>query len=71
MRISLLSQYTPVGHLEAFPELQRRVTTYEYEKVLKAADEAGLLGYRQLRSSATMDLRPSFDGSGVRPEKTS
>ena len=71
IRISLLSQYTPFGHLEAFPELQRRVTTYEYEKVLKAADEAGLLGYRQLRSSATMDLRPSFDGSGVRPEKTS
>lgn len=65
IRISLLAQYTPYGELTEFPELQRRVTTYEYEKVVEAADKAGLLGYRQFRSSATMDLRPKFDGSGL------
>ncbi|MBO4889217.1 MAG: radical SAM protein [Firmicutes bacterium] len=65
IRISLLAQYTPYGDLTDFPELRRRVTTYEYEKVVEAADKAGLPGYRQFRSSATMDLRPSFDGSGL------
>ena len=69
IRISLLSQYTPYGDLQNYPELQRRVTTYEYEKVVEAADKAGLPGYRQLRSSATMDLRPSFDGSGLNVAK--
>ena len=65
IRISLLAQYTPYGKLEDYPELQRRVTTYEYEQVVEAADRAGLLGYRQFRSSATMDLRPSFEGEGL------
>ena len=65
IRVSLLAQYTPYGDLENYPELRRRITTYEYEKVVKAADEAGLLGYRQFRSSATMELRPAFDGSGL------
>ncbi len=65
IRISLLSQYTPFGRAEEFPEINRRVTTYEYEKVIDQALASGLIGYRQERSSSTMALRPEFDGEGI------
>lgn len=39
---SLMSQYTPFGEISAFPELRRRITRREYEKVLAAVEEYGL-----------------------------
>lgn len=65
IRISLLSQYTPYARASAFPEIDRRVTTYEYEKVVDYALARGLDGYRQSRGSSTMKMRPDFDGSGL------
>ncbi len=69
IRISLMSQYTPFGRVlsepERFKELGRRVTTFEYNKVLDRALENGLDGYSQKRSSSTMALRPKFDGAGL------
>ncbi|MCI8633533.1 MAG: radical SAM protein [Lachnospiraceae bacterium] len=65
IRMSLLSQYTPFGRAEEYPEINRRVTTYEYEKVIDQALASGLIGYRQERSSSTMALRPEFDGEGI------
>ena len=69
IRISLMSQYTPFGRVltepERFKELGRRVTTFEYNKVLDRALENGLDGYSQKRSSSTMALRPQFDGAGL------
>ena len=35
--LSLLSQYTPFYHASNYPEINRRITTYEYEKVLDEA----------------------------------
>lgn len=67
LRVSLMRQYTPYGRVEAgeFPELNRRVTTYEYNKVIDQALASGLEGYSQQKSSSTMALRPSFDGEGI------
>lgn len=69
IRISLMSQYTPFGKVlsepEQYKELSRRVTTFEYNKVIDRALEKGLDGYSQQRSSSTMALRPTFDGAGL------
>lgn len=63
--ISLMSQYTPFGRAQEYPEINRRVTTYEYRKVVGQALLSGLEGYSQERSSSTMALRPAFDGEGI------
>lgn len=69
IRISLMSQYTPFGRVlkepDRFKELGRRVTTFEYNKVIDRALVNGLDGYSQQRSSSTMALRPDFDGAGL------
>lgn len=67
--VSLLSQYTP-AHLARpagpYPEIGRRVTTYEYEKVVETAIELGLTdGYMQKKSSAKEEYTPPFDLEGV------
>lgn len=64
--LSLLSQYTPAGEAHRYPEINRRVTTYEYEKVREKALSLGLAdGYRQDRASAEESYTPSFAGEGV------
>lgn len=65
---SLMSQYTPFGQVKANPEfskMNRRITTFEYNKVLDAAIEAGLDGYMQERSSAKEEYTPEFDLKGI------
>ena len=63
--ISLLRQYTPYADAEQYPEINRRITTLEYERVVNRALQNGLDGFRQASASATMALRPVFDGSGL------
>ena len=64
--LSLLNQYTPPKEKLPYPELNRRLTTYEYDKVV---DFALLLGvenaYVQERSAAGERYIPAFDGEGV------
>ena len=48
--ISLLSQYTPYEKNPDFPELNRRITSYEYQKVVEAALEAGLERQRRIHA---------------------
>lgn len=65
---SLMSQYTPFGRVKTDFELSkmnRRITTFEYNKVLDAVLEAGLDGYMQERSSAKEEYTPEFDFSGL------
>lgn len=68
-RLSLLSQYTPfylARDTQDYPELKRRITTYEYEKVVDFAIELGLTdGWMQEKSSAKEEYTPSFDLEGV------
>lgn len=63
--LSLMSQYTPQYHSARFPELDRRVTTYEYRKVVEHAAQLGLQGYMQEREAASAAYIPDFDLSGL------
>ena len=64
--ISLLSQYTPWFHSEAFPELNRRITTFEYRQVVDEALRLGLnRGFMQEKSSAKEEYTPPFNLEGL------
>ena len=59
--LSLMSQYTPCFANDApYPELHRRVTTFEYNAVLNEAEALGFDGYFQARTSANADFTPDF-----------
>lgn len=58
--LSLMAQYTPEFLDPGFPELNRRITTFEYEKALRRAEELGFDGYMQSRESATSRYTPDF-----------
>ncbi len=63
IRLSLMSQYTPIKGMQG--SLARRLTTFEYESVMRAAQERGFLGYYQGRESADTSFIPDFDLTGV------
>ena len=63
--LSLMSQYTPFYKAKLFPELNRRLTSFEYDSVLKEAQRLDLRGYMQARTSAKEEYTPPFDLSGV------
>ena len=64
---SLMSQYTPMPGLEAFPALQRRITQAEYDRCASYLDFSEIeYGYYQSPESATDEMIPSFDGTGVK-----
>lgn len=68
--LSLLSQYTPFYRSAQFPEISRRITTYEYNQVLDFAIELGLTaGFMQEKSSAKEEYTPPFDLEGVAPQE--
>ena len=61
--LSLMSQYTPFGSIEKFPELQRPLKRREYEAVLEEAFSLGLgdrLFAQELSSSGTQYI-PEWD----------
>ena len=59
--LSLMSQYTPdFVDKDKYPELGRRVTSFEYESVMKKAIELGFDGFFQSRSSASAEYTPEF-----------
>lgn len=65
--LSLMSQYTPNGHLEDYPEINRRITTFEYHSVVDAALDLGFKNaYMQEKSSAKEEFTPPFDLTGVK-----
>ncbi len=64
--ISLMSQYTPFYQSGNFPEINRRITSYEYGKVLDKAIRLGLdQGFMQEKSSAKEEYTPPFDLKGI------
>ena len=64
--VSLMAQYTPCGKIENFPELQRKITKREYEKVVSFLEEEGFENaFIQLRESANEEFIPAFDLTGV------
>ena len=64
--ISLMSQYTPYRKIPEHPELDRRITRYEYDQVVEEALRLGLdLGYMQKKSSAKEEYTPPFGLQGL------
>ncbi len=64
--LSLMSQYTPTKNLTEFPEINRRITSFEYDSVVNEALRLGFTNaYVQEKSSAKEEYTPPFDLSGV------
>ena len=64
--ISIMNQYTPLSHVEEYPELNRRVTEEEYEEIVDYAIELGIEnGFIQEGETAEESFIPAFDGEGV------
>ena len=64
--ISIMSQYTPFYRSTEYPEINRRITSYEYNKVVDTAIDLGLTeGFMQERSSAKEEYTPPFDCEGL------
>ena len=60
--LSLMSQYTPFGETDKFPELKRPVTAREYERVEEEAFALGIKNlFIQKRSSARESYIPKWD----------
>ena len=60
--LSLMSQYTPFGKIENFPELARGITAREYDTVLSYASELGIQNlFAQERNSKGEKYIPSWD----------
>ncbi|MCR5208383.1 MAG: radical SAM protein [Eubacterium sp.] len=64
--ISLMAQYTPCGELGEYPEINRKITKREYEKVASYAEKLGFGRiFLQKLSSADKNFIPAFDFSGI------
>ena len=64
--ISIMNQYTPVRPLPDYPELNRKVTRREYEKVLDEAVRLGIeKAYIQEGETADESFIPAFDLEGI------
>ena len=62
--LSLMSQYTPDFVPEDCPHenLRRRITSLEYESVVREVEKYGFRGFIQQRSSASASYTPTFEG---------
>lgn len=60
--INVMSQYTPFGNLDKFPEINRKITKREYDKVINYAMDIGIenMYYQKLQSAST-DYIPTWD----------
>ena len=64
--ISIMSQYTPMPQMDRYPELNRRVTKREYNRLLDYAVELGIeQGFLQEGNPADESFIPAFNGEGV------
>ena len=58
--VSIMAQYVPCGRASEFPEINRRITRREYDRVMKVLYELELDGYAQGLASAKKDFIPPF-----------
>ena len=61
-----MSQYTPLKHVQNYPELNRKVSRKAYDEYVDYAIEIGVEnGYIQEEDVAEESFIPAFDGEGV------
>lgn len=64
--LSLMNQYTPMYKALTHPKLKRKLTTFEYDKVVDYALDLGFKNcYIQQGKTATTKFVPHFDGTNV------
>lgn len=64
--ISIMNQYTPLPHVGAFPEINRKVTPAEYDEVVDYAIDLGVEnGFIQEGDTAEESFIPEFDFTGL------
>lgn len=59
--LSIMRQYTPCYNAKLFPELNRRLTTFEYRKVTDLCAELGFEGFTQEKGCESLAFTPDFD----------
>jgi len=59
-KLSLMAQYTPEFCSGDYPELKRKITTFEYESVVDKAIELGFDGYIQDKDASSVKYTPNF-----------
>lgn len=63
--LSLMSQYIPMGEADRYPEINRKITSREYNKVINYAAEKDIkIIYTQQMSSAKEEYIPNFNFGG-------
>lgn len=64
--LSIMAQYVPCGSLENYPEINRKITEREYNKVVDYALQTGLENvFIQQTESADEEFIPPFDFTGI------
>ena len=64
--LSLMNQYTPLPGMEKWPEINRKVTRREYDRLLDYAVELGVEnGFIQEGGTADESFIPAFDCEGI------
>lgn len=67
VQLSLMNQYTPMYRAGEHKNLNRRLTSFEYDSVVEHALKLGIARcYTQERRAASEEYVPEFDGRGVR-----
>lgn len=63
---SIMNQYTPLKHVEAYPEINRKITEAEYDEVVDFAIDLGIEnGFIQEGETADESFIPQFDCEGI------
>ena len=64
--VSVMNQYMPIYKACLHPEINRPLTTLEYQKVIRHADEIGITkGFMQVGKTAEAKFIPNFNGDHV------
>lgn len=64
--ISIMNQFTPLETINSFPELNRKITTKEYDKIIDFAISIGVEnGFIQEAETSSESYIPDFDNFGV------
>ena len=58
--VSIMRQYTPCNVEEKYPEINRTLTSFEYNKVTDKAAELGFEGFTQEKGCETFEMTPDF-----------
>lgn len=58
--VSIMRQYTPCYDAVNYPEINRRLTTFEYDKVVTHCADLGLEGFTQEKGCENLDMTPDF-----------